>query len=356
MSGKTFRSRWVVGWGVVFGGLCSGAAILMFMAAFRSGQATDSAADAEAKRIQKICEEQLINGGGSDDSRCSRTSGAGANEDVKGMLAASVLGALGAVQLIGAARIGVTLTGRGVIVRNPLRTHRLEWADIDRFYTEVGRARGMSYAFGRVDMVNGDTHRIEAISAMPWEDKNDFEDERVIAALNTELEAWRADPDRSEDELLSRFDFGDGPMRVYDMFVHDDDDREPPKVNPGDAAATTVDDDLAYDEAYEDDDAAYVPGDWVEGEDGTAWVLGEDGEWVAAEDSGDWGDEAWPDDGAWTDDAEGDAAVAIQGDAPVAAAPADAATPVDGPDDYDDPIGAFDDPIDSVRSTADRRD
>jgi hypothetical protein len=193
MGGRTFRSRWVVRWGMLFGGLCTAAALLLLFAAYQKSQERDVAAEEAQARNAKTCEEQIANGTGGDDSPCELKLGGSANESAKGLLSGTVLLAVGLTQLIGAARIGVTLTGSGIIVRNPLRTYRLRWSELKGFRTEVGYRGPMSYAFGRVDLLNGDTHRIEAICAMPWESKETFLDKRVIEALNDELEAHRDD-------------------------------------------------------------------------------------------------------------------------------------------------------------------
>jgi hypothetical protein len=179
---------------MVFGGLCTAVAVVLFVAAFQRSQHRDAAAEEAQRRNAKICEEQIANGTGGDDSPCEQTFGGGANESAKGLLSAGVLLAVGLTQLIGAGRVGVTLTGPGIIIRNPLRTYRLRWSEIKGFRTEVGYRGPMSYAFGRVDLLNGDTHRIEAICAMPWEPKDTFLDRRVIDALNAELEAHADDP------------------------------------------------------------------------------------------------------------------------------------------------------------------
>jgi len=209
MGGRTFRSRWVVRWGMVFGGLCTAVAVVLFLIAFQRSQDRDVVSEEVRERNAKICEEQVANGTGGDDSPCEETLGGSANESAKGFLSAGVLAIVGLTQLIGAARIGVTLTGHGVIVRNPLRTYRLRWSQIKGFRTEVGYRGSMSYAFGRVDLLNGDTHRIEAICAMPWEAKHDFLDLRVIDALNAELEAHRDDDEndiQSEPGTFDAFD------------------------------------------------------------------------------------------------------------------------------------------------------
>ncbi len=191
MGGRTFRSRWVVRWGIVFGGLCVAAGLVFLFGAIRNQQARANA-DVQSQHDARICEEQLTNGSDTDVSGpCSRSGGDNPKSFAKGIITAGVLLTLGLTQMIGAARVGVTLTGPGVIVRNPLRTHRLRWGEIDTFRTEVGFTGPMSYAFGRVDLRNGDSHRIEAVCAMPWEPKSGFGDERVIDALNAELEARR---------------------------------------------------------------------------------------------------------------------------------------------------------------------
>jgi hypothetical protein len=178
---------------MLFGGLCTVAAVLLLVAAYQKSQERDIAAEEAQARNAKTCEEQIANGTGGDDSPCELKLGGSANESAKGFLSGTVLLAVGLTQLIGAARIGVTLTGSGIIVRNPLRTYRLRWSELKGFRTEVGYRGPMSYAFGRVDLLNGDTHRIEAICAMPWESKDTFLDKRVIEALNAELEAHRDD-------------------------------------------------------------------------------------------------------------------------------------------------------------------
>ncbi len=193
MGGRTFRSRWVVRWGIVFGGLCVVAGIVFLLGAARQSQ-TRANADQQAQHDARVCEEQLNSGSEADENGpCSRSGGDAPKSIAKGVITAGVLLALGLTQVIGAARVGVTLSGPGVIIRNPLRTYRLRWGEIDTFRTEVGYTGPMSYAFGRVDLRNGDSHRIEAVCAMPWEPKPGFGDERVIVALNAELDARRAE-------------------------------------------------------------------------------------------------------------------------------------------------------------------
>jgi hypothetical protein len=205
---------------MVFGGLCTAVAVLLFVAAFQKSQQRDASAEEAQRRNAKICEEQIANGTGGDDSPCEQTFGGGANESAKGLLSAGVLLAVGLTQLIGASRVGVTLTGPGIIIRNPLRTYRLRWSEIKGFRTEVGYRGPMSYAFGRVDLLNGDTHRIEAICAMPWEPKDTFLDRRVIDALNAELEAH-----------------ADDPPDDHHGFAREDDDDAAPPAPPGPFAA-----------------------------------------------------------------------------------------------------------------------
>lgn len=189
MGSQTFRSRWVARWGVFFGSLCLAVSLVLFVAATQAQERSDAAQE-ESERNQKACADQATGGSG-DGSVCAQIAGAGVNEAVKGYVAAAVLAVLGVSQLAGAFRIGVTFTGPGIILRNPLRTHRIRWDDIERFAIDSGQTGPLSYAFGRVDLVDGTSHRIEAVCAMPWEHKSTFRDARVLDALNDELAARR---------------------------------------------------------------------------------------------------------------------------------------------------------------------
>lgn len=182
----------MVRWAVIIGVLCTLAAIPLFAAAWKASQAPDSKTDTENKRLAQLCAEQAGNGMINEDNPCAKIAGAGTNEATKAAVAGGVLAILGIAQLIGAVRLGVTVTGPGVIIRNPLRTFRLEWGDIDEFTSEMGHTGRLTYAFGRVTLVNGDTHRIEAICMMPWESKAGFQDERALDALNKRLRQHRA--------------------------------------------------------------------------------------------------------------------------------------------------------------------
>lgn len=183
----------MVRWGLIAGGLCILAAALVALGSINAASSRDLKAEAEAERNAKLCEEQIANGTKLDDGTDPCAYAAAENEVVKGWVAAGVLLLLGIAQFVGSVRIGITLTGAGVIVRNPLRTHRVRWTEIDQFATDIGYAGKLSYAFGRIDLRNGESHRIEAICAMPWEPKEQFNDERVIHALNEELAARLAE-------------------------------------------------------------------------------------------------------------------------------------------------------------------
>lgn len=189
----------MVRWGLIAGGLCVVAALLVALGSLNASSNRDVRAEAEAERNAKLCEEQIANGTRLDDGTDPCAYAVAQNEVIKGWVAAGVLLLLGIAQFVGSARIGITLTGAGVIVRNPFRTHRVRWGEIDQFAVDVGYAGRLSYAFGRVDLRNGESHRIEAICAMPWEPKAAFQDERVIHALNEELAARLAEMESSPD-------------------------------------------------------------------------------------------------------------------------------------------------------------
>lgn len=184
-------------WGVVFGGICGAIAIFVLVASVHAANNRAAAANTEtAKKNAKICEEQLTSGqlsSNNEASPCDSVAGPGAHEDLKGFAVGGALMILALAQLIGAARVGITLAGPGIIVRNPLRTYRLKWSEIEGFEAEFGQTGRLNYAFGRVDLLDGTSHRIEAICAMPWEPKEAFRDARVITALNAELAARRAE-------------------------------------------------------------------------------------------------------------------------------------------------------------------
>jgi hypothetical protein len=189
----------VVRWGLIAGGLCIVAAALVALGSISAANNRDLRAEADAERNAKLCQEQIANGTRLDDGTDPCAYAVAQNEVIKGWVAAGVLLLLGVAQFVGSARIGITLTGAGVIVRNPLRTHRVRWAEIDQFAVDVGYAGRLSYAFGRVDLRDGESHRIEAICAMPWEPKEAFHDERVIHALNEELAARLAEMESGPD-------------------------------------------------------------------------------------------------------------------------------------------------------------
>jgi hypothetical protein len=195
MGGRSFTNRWLVRWLLALGAACLGAslatAVLSLRAAERQGPS-----DAEAARNEELCRARISLGEEPGTGPCAQLSGSLLSERTELTIAAGVLAALGLTQIVGAVRVRVTVTEPGVIIRNPLRTHRLMWTDIAGFRVERGRAGSMAYAFGRVDRVDGGTHRIEALCAMPWELKAGFRDEHVIDELNAELARQRNRPRR----------------------------------------------------------------------------------------------------------------------------------------------------------------
>jgi hypothetical protein len=200
MEGRSFRNPWLVRWLFALGGACLVAAVVLAVLAVGATQRRGPT-DAEAQRNEELCRARIARGeeparaaesGGADAGPCAEMATPGMDERTELLLAAGALAVLGIGQIVGALRVRITVTGPGVIVRNPLRTHRLMWNDISGFRVERGRA-GMAYALGRVDLADGRTHRIEALCAMPWELKHGFRDEHVIDALNDELARRRTD-------------------------------------------------------------------------------------------------------------------------------------------------------------------
>jgi hypothetical protein len=151
---------------------------------------------AETTQNEELCRTRIALGEAPDSGACSRLGRSLMDDRTELVLAAGGLAVLGACQVLGALRVKITVTEPGIIIRNPLRTHRLMWSDIAGFRIERGRAGSMAYAFGRVDRTDGGTHRIEALCAMPWEMKAGFRDEHVIHELNAELERQRRRPTR----------------------------------------------------------------------------------------------------------------------------------------------------------------
>lgn len=192
MSGRSFRNRWLVRWLSVLGGVCLlGALVLGVLAAGARDRAGPS--ETEARQNEELCRARVSLGEEPDAGPCGQLSSSLIDERTELAIAAGVLALLGATQLAGALRTGLTVTEPGLIIRNPLRTHRLLWSDIAGFRIERGRAGSLAYAFGRVDRVDGGTHRIEALCAMPWELSSGFRDEHVIDQLNTELARRRTE-------------------------------------------------------------------------------------------------------------------------------------------------------------------
>ena len=191
MEGRSFRNQWLVRWLFALGGACLlGAAVLAVLAIGASQEAGLSGA--QAARNEELCRARIARGE-EPGTACAQIAGTLVDERTELLVAAGALALLGAGQVVGALRVRITVTEPGVIIRNPLRTHRLMWSDIAGFRVERGRA-GMAYALGRVDRVDGRTHRIEALCAMPWELKRGFRDEHVIDALNDELGRQRRRP------------------------------------------------------------------------------------------------------------------------------------------------------------------
>jgi hypothetical protein len=204
---------------MAFGGLCLAVALALVVAAYQQAQHQNPVDNYQTAVAARICAQLVATGSIDDDSRCPGIDGD--NESLRLYLAAAVFAALGLTQLVGAARVGITCTGSGVIVRNQLRTHRVLWPHIAGFRTDFGHTGPMSYAFGRVDLVNGGSHRIEAICAMPWEPRQGFADERVIDALNTALDGHRSSGDSRRDS--ARESGGESAGASAEGHVVDDD-------------------------------------------------------------------------------------------------------------------------------------
>jgi hypothetical protein len=185
MEGRSFRNRWLVRWLFALGGACLVAAVVLAVLAVGASSRRSPSGE-QAVRNEELCRARISRGEDPTSGPCAEIAGSPIDERTELLIAAAALAVLGAGQVIGALRVRITVTEPGVIIRNPLRTHRLMWDDISGFRVERGRA-GMAYALGRVDRVDGRTHRIEALCAMPWELKHGFRDEHVIDALNDEL-------------------------------------------------------------------------------------------------------------------------------------------------------------------------
>ena len=190
MEGRSFRNPWLVRWLFALGGACLIAAVVLAVFALGATQHTGPSGQ-EAVRNEELCRARIARGEEPGTGACTGMSSALMDDRTELLIAAAALAALGIGQIVGAVRVKITVTEPGVIIRNPLRTHRLMWSDISGFRVERGRA-GMAYALGRVDRVDGRTHRIEALCAMPWELKQGFRDEHVIDALNDELGRQRS--------------------------------------------------------------------------------------------------------------------------------------------------------------------
>jgi hypothetical protein len=191
MEGRSFRNLWLVRWLFVLGGACLAGGVVLAVLALGAAEHQGPSGQ-EATRNEELCRARIARGedpgtGGA----CSGISSSPVDERTELLIAAAALTTLGIGQIVGGLRVRITVTEPGVIIRNPLRTYRLMWSDIAGFRVERGRA-GMAYALGRVDRIDGRTHRIEALCAMPWELKHGFRDEHVIDALNDELARQRS--------------------------------------------------------------------------------------------------------------------------------------------------------------------
>jgi hypothetical protein len=185
MEGRSFRNRWLVRWLFALGGACQVGAVVLATLALGASSSRSPSGE-QAVRNEELCRARISRGEDPASGPCAEIAGSPIDERTELLIAAAVLAVLGAGQVVGALRVRITVTEPGIIIRNPLRTHRLMWDDISGFRVERGRA-GMAYALGRVDRVDGRTHRIEALCAMPWELTHGFRDEHVIDALNDEL-------------------------------------------------------------------------------------------------------------------------------------------------------------------------
>jgi hypothetical protein len=191
MGGRSFRNRWLVRWLFALGGACLVAAMALGALSLGASQ-HNGPSDAEASHNEELCRARIALGEEPGTGPCAQIAGSLVDDRTELIIAGAALAVLGLGQIVGALRVKITVTEPGVIICNPLRTHRLMWSDIAGFRVERGRAGSMAYAFGRVDRVDGGTHRIEALCAMPWELKDGFRDEHVIRELNAELARQRA--------------------------------------------------------------------------------------------------------------------------------------------------------------------
>ena len=186
MDGATIRNRGLVRWLTGLGAACLVASLVVLGLAV-GADAGHQMSENEHRRAEQQCLARINNGDDPADTPACQDMGGGVDERTQLLLAAAALATLGIAQLAGARRVGMTVTGPGVIVRNPFRTYRLRWSDIERFRIERSNAGFMAYAIGRVDLTNGDSHRIEALCAMPWEVRGGWDDGGVVHRLNDEV-------------------------------------------------------------------------------------------------------------------------------------------------------------------------
>jgi hypothetical protein len=190
MDGASIRNRGLVRWLTGLGAACLVASLVVLGLALRADTGHNMS-EAEHKRAEELCAAKINNGDDPAGTPACQDIAGGADEQTQLLLAAAALAVLGVAQLAGARRVGLTVTGPGVIVRNPFRTYRLRWSDIERFRIERGSAGWMAYAIARVDLINGGSHRIEALCAMPWEVRGGWDDGGVVARLNDEVAQHR---------------------------------------------------------------------------------------------------------------------------------------------------------------------
>jgi hypothetical protein len=195
MDGARIRNRGLVRWLAGLGAACLVASVVVLGLALRADTGHHMS-EAEHRRAEQQCLARINNGDDPTDTPACQDMSSGTDERTQLLLAAGALAVLGVAQLAGARRVELTVTGPGVIVRNPFRTYRLRWSEIERFRIERGSAGWMAYAIARVDLTNGGSHRIEALCAMPWEVRGGWDDGGVIARLNDEVAHHRVTGER----------------------------------------------------------------------------------------------------------------------------------------------------------------
>lgn len=174
-------------WAVVIGALCVVASVPLFIASYQA--ANRPAPRSDDKRLARLCEEQKATQAGSE--ACAASSAG--TDSARAAIGGAVLLVLGLSQLAAAARLGVTVTRTGVIIRNPMRTYRLRWSEIEDFRMEAGTSGKLGYAFGWVDAIDGTSRRLEAICVMPWERPNELGQNETIETLKADLAEARAE-------------------------------------------------------------------------------------------------------------------------------------------------------------------